>query len=61
MQWFYPADATELSRMIDSFFKAAQPPTDTTSTIAIIAPHAGYIYSGAVAATAYAARIRGQS
>jgi MEMO1 family protein len=52
---FYPADPAELSRMIDSFFNSAPNPHDPVSTIAIITPHAGYIYSGAVAGAAYAA------
>ena len=49
---FYPADPTELRGMIDAFLKDAH----TTGPVpkAIIAPHAGYIYSGAIAASAYA-------
>ena len=50
---FYPHNAVELSAMVKRYLAAAA----TTSggvPKAIIAPHAGYVYSGAVAATAYA-------
>ncbi len=50
---FYPADAVELREMVDRFLAAAQP--ITASPKAIIVPHAGYVYSGAVAASAYRA------
>jgi len=50
---FYPADphqlATDLRRMLDSVPGPRQLPPK-----ALIAPHAGYIYSGPIAATAYA-------
>jgi len=49
---FYPADAAELRSMIQGFLAAA--PADGPVPKAIIAPHAGYIYSGPVAASAYA-------
>jgi AmmeMemoRadiSam system protein B len=49
---FYPADAESLHTMIVHYLKAshvsAPPPK------AIIVPHAGYIYSGLIAASAYA-------
>jgi len=52
---FYPADPQELSRMIDDMLaKAAPPPVDGT-IVAAVAPHAGYPYSGPVAAWTYAA------
>jgi len=52
---FYPADPQELSKMIDDLLaKAAPPPVDGT-IIAAVAPHAGYPYSGPVAAWTYAA------
>jgi hypothetical protein len=52
---FYPADPQELSKMIDDMLaKAAPPPVDGT-IIAAVAPHAGYPYSGPVAAWTYAA------
>ncbi|CAA7615795.1 MEMO1 family protein H261_09252 [Candidatus Terasakiella magnetica] len=50
---FYPAEFAEASRQIQSFLTEAKtsgrPPPK-----AIIAPHAGWVYSGAVAASAYA-------
>ncbi|MBI3304492.1 MAG: AmmeMemoRadiSam system protein B [Deltaproteobacteria bacterium] len=49
---FYPAHAQKLRTMIAQYLKAAHasgPPPK-----ALIAPHAGYIYSGPVAASAYA-------
>jgi AmmeMemoRadiSam system protein B len=49
---FYPADAGELKREVQEYLAAA-PPFDL-SPKALIVPHAGYIYSGAIAATAYA-------
>lgn len=50
---FYPADPKELTRMIDGFLAAAKPPV-IKDVAAIVAPHAGYVYSGQVAAHAYA-------
>ncbi|HEY0722038.1 MAG TPA: AmmeMemoRadiSam system protein B [Gammaproteobacteria bacterium] len=49
---FYPADTQELTAMIDSFL-AATPIGREPPPKAIIVPHAGYIYSGPVAAAAY--------
>jgi AmmeMemoRadiSam system protein B/AmmeMemoRadiSam system protein A len=50
---FYPADPKELGSMLDGFLaKAAPPPLQ--NVVAISAPHAGYIYSGPVAAYSYA-------
>ncbi len=49
---FYPADPTTLSRMMADFLQATKP--DGKAPKAIIAPHAGYIYSGPIAASAYA-------
>jgi hypothetical protein len=50
---FYPNNANELRRMLQKFL-CETPKTAAPIPKAIIAPHAGYIYSGAVAATAYA-------
>jgi hypothetical protein len=51
---FYPADPHELARALDSAFAAAvPPPEDAAIPKALIVPHAGYVYSGAVAAGAY--------
>lgn len=49
---FYPADPHELHAMITRFLDEAEPVGDVPK--AFIAPHAGYIYSGPVAASAYA-------
>jgi len=50
---FYPADAATLSSQIRAFLGEAGEDV-TLPPKAIIAPHAGYIYSGPVAAHAYA-------
>jgi MEMO1 family protein len=49
---FYPGDARQLSATIQSYLDAAR--TSGPAPKAIIAPHAGYVYSGPVAASAYA-------
>jgi len=49
---FYPGDPTELKRMVAGFLREVQA-ADTPSPKALIAPHAGYIYSGPIAASAY--------
>lgn len=49
---FYPASATELKQQIESFLSEST--TSVKPPKAIIAPHAGYIYSGSTAASAYA-------
>jgi AmmeMemoRadiSam system protein B/AmmeMemoRadiSam system protein A len=48
---FYPDDPEELATMVDSFLEAVQG-TDG-EPIALIVPHAGYVYSGWVAAYAF--------
>ncbi len=48
---FYPNDPRELARMVDEFL--ALSPIHIGQPKALIVPHAGYIYSGAVAACAY--------
>ncbi len=57
---FYPSDREELSRLIDECFlhplgPGRLPPADrgTSDLIACVAPHAGYVYSGPVAAHTY--------
>lgn len=52
---FYPADPVELSHMVDGFVESGH--TSTATPKAIIAPHAGYIYSGPIAGSAYRALI----
>lgn len=50
---FYPQNPIELSQMIDGLLAAAGS-SNGRAPKAIIAPHAGYRYSGGVAAAAYA-------
>lgn len=49
---FYPADPKQLHAMLHQYLSDAE--ADAKVPKAIIAPHAGYIYSGPVAASAYA-------
>ncbi|MGC9331310.1 MAG: AmmeMemoRadiSam system protein B [Bacteroidales bacterium] len=49
---FYPAGKTELTNQLKGYFSKAH--TQHKKTIrALVVPHAGYIFSGSVAATAY--------
>lgn len=50
---FYPADALQLRRQVDGFLAEAK--AESKVPKAIIAPHAGFIYSGPIAASAYKA------
>lgn len=50
---FYPSEARQLQALIPSLLKEVAGVTGH-SPKAIIVPHAGYIYSGAIAASAYA-------
>ncbi len=50
---FYPGDAQELRSEVERLLQRAAP-LAVPAPKAIIAPHAGYLYSGAVAASAYA-------
>ena len=49
---FYPADPRQLEHDVQKYLAAAQPLAFQPK--ALIVPHAGYIYSGAIAASAYA-------
>lgn len=51
---FYPADPHSLHAQVAGFLSAAMPAELVDAPKAMIVPHAGYIYSGAVAASAYA-------
>lgn len=51
---FYPAAADELAADIDRMLAGADMGRDAALPKAIIVPHAGYIYSGPIAASAYA-------
>ena len=50
---FYPGAAATLQAQVAALLAAARPPSQQRPK-ALIAPHAGYIYSGPVAANAYA-------
>lgn len=52
---FYPADPQTLSKMIDDMLAKAAPLPVDGAIVAAVAPHAGYPYSGPVAAWTYAA------
>jgi len=51
---FYPAGADELRATVDELLAHAKPPAVEQPILALIAPHAAYQFSGAVAANAYA-------
>jgi AmmeMemoRadiSam system protein B/AmmeMemoRadiSam system protein A len=51
---FYPGDATTLSHDVDAALAGTKSPLAPGVPKAMIVPHAGYIYSGAIAASAYA-------
>ncbi len=55
---FYPADAQELAAAVRGYLAAAAAAAPVTAPApapkALIVPHAGYVYSGPVAASAYA-------
>jgi len=50
---FYPLDKDELNRTIDRFMSQAIVPDIKGQILGIICPHAGYIYSGPIAAYSY--------
>lgn len=50
---FYPAHAAELGKTVQDFLAKVQP-TGGKPPKLLIAPHAGYVYSGPIAASAYA-------
>ncbi len=50
---FYPGDPEELARTVDSLLEQAGPGNGPRPK-ALVVPHAGYIYTGPIAATAYA-------
>ena len=51
---FYPADPNELTAMIRKYIALVHGTSNAVVPKALIVPHAGYIYSGKVAAKAYA-------
>jgi len=57
---FYPGDAGALASSVDSLMASADAGRIEGEIVAIVAPHAGYVYSGGVAAHAYKA-VNGRS
>jgi len=51
---FYPDDPAQLKAMVDGFLVQARPSPPPGAVYALIAPHAGYSYSGAIAAQSFA-------
>src|SRR5947208_14310831 len=53
---FYPQSRDELSAVVEAMLAAASPPGQRRGSPpkALIVPHAGYVYSGPIAAHAYA-------
>lgn len=51
---FYPARPGELGGMVDDLLAGAHVPDRAPAPAALVVPHAGYLYSGPIAATAYA-------
>nr|WP_321350871.1 AmmeMemoRadiSam system protein B [uncultured Methanoregula sp.] len=49
---FYPRDPSHLEQLLETFFGETRP---EASPIGIVSPHAGYVYSGKVAAHAFGA------
>lgn len=52
---FYPSEAKALAAMIDDMLAHASPPPIPDPILAVVAPHAGYQFSGPVAANTYLA------
>lgn len=50
---FYPGKADELRREVDGLFETAVPPVKAGNVLALVVPHAGYVFSGQVAASAF--------
>lgn len=51
---FYPADKDELLHDVAGYFKHTAPEETSEDVQAVIVPHAGYVFSGEVAAAAFA-------
>ncbi|MCS6914906.1 MAG: AmmeMemoRadiSam system protein B [Myxococcales bacterium] len=50
---FYPAAPAVLRKTVQELLQGAAPPAQDRPVKALIVPHAGYVYSGPIAATAY--------
>jgi MEMO1 family protein len=51
---FYPGDPDALAALVDALVANVPPPRRRVRPVAVVAPHAGYRFSGPVAATAHA-------
>jgi len=51
---FYPQDAQALSREVDELLRASAPAGDLPPARMLLSPHAGYVYSGAIAGRGFA-------
>jgi AmmeMemoRadiSam system protein B len=52
---FYPSDALELAATVDALLeRATSASAEAPTPVALVAPHAGYVYSGPIAASAFA-------
>lgn len=51
---WYPGDPLQLARSVDGYLKAAKLPRLAGEVVAVVAPHAGHMYSGPVAGYAFA-------
>lgn len=54
---FYPSDPTKLASMIDAMLRNAEVTRPGVPPKAIVVPHAGFVYSGPVAASGYASLV----
>ena len=52
---FYPADKKELSEIVSQFLEKVEIDRPTQPIVALIVPHAGYVFSGPVAASGFKA------
>lgn len=50
---WYPEDPQKLNQLLDYCFKGVRPQVDPAAVVGLVAPHAGLIHSGAVAAQGY--------
>ncbi len=56
---FYPGSSDELRRAVEQYLTISGQVSAPESVVAIVAPHAGYVYSGSTAGFAFA-RVRGK-
>jgi MEMO1 family protein len=51
---FYPSSASRIRKDVEGYLEKAKPQVARKERLAIVCPHAGYVYSGAAAAYSYA-------